>query len=106
MEQDVLNTVFEVEREIRELVAAEQQQAEGLLADANNECADQAAREEVRLQGELAAAVAAVGSGEAHRVAEAILAEADTRAERLAGLGDDLLKRLLQHEIRQILPGE
>jgi hypothetical protein len=32
MEQDILNTVFEAERKIREMAAAEQQQADGHLA--------------------------------------------------------------------------
>jgi flavin-binding protein dodecin len=32
MEQAILNTVFEAEREIREMAAAEQQQADGHLA--------------------------------------------------------------------------
>jgi vacuolar-type H+-ATPase subunit H len=106
MEQDVLNTVFEAEREIREMVAAEQQRADGHLAELRRECADMAAREKVRLQEELAAAVAAVGAGEARRRAESILEEAEWRAKRLAGLEDDLLKEFLQRGIRSILPGE
>lgn len=106
MEQDDLNTVFEAERAIREMVAAEEQRADGHLACVRQECADLAAREEVRLQGDLAAAVAAVATGEARRRADAILAEAGARAKRLAGLEDDLLKGLLQRGIRSILPGE
>jgi hypothetical protein len=106
MEQANLNTVFEAEREIREMAAAEQQRADGHLADVRRQCADLAAREEVRLKGDLAAAVAAVGAGEAHRRAEAILAEAEWHARRLTGLEDDLLKGFLQRGIRSILPGE
>jgi len=106
MEQAILNTVFEAEREIREMAAAEQQRADGHLAELRRECADMAAQEEMRLKEELAAAVAAVGTGEGRRRAEAVLVEADARAKRLAGLGDDLLKGFLQRGIRSILPGE
>jgi hypothetical protein len=106
MEQAIMNTVFEAEREIREMVAAEQQRADGNLAKLRRECADMAAQEEMLLKGELAATVAAVGAGEARRRAEAILAEAEGRAKRLAELEDDLLRRFLQREIRSILPGE
>ncbi len=106
MEQDDLNTVFEVEREIREMVTAEQQRADGHLAMVRRECADLAVQEEVRLQGELTAAVADAGVGEARRQAETILVEADARAKLLAGLGDDLLKEFLKRGIRSILPGE
>jgi len=106
MEQAVLNTVFEAEREIREMVAAEQQRADGNLAELRRECADMTVQEEMRLKGELAAAVAAVGAGEANRRAEAILAEAEGRAKRMAGLEDDLLRGFLQRGIRSILPGE
>jgi hypothetical protein len=106
MEQDILNTVFDAEREIREMVAAEQQRTDGNLAELCRECADMAAQEEKRLKGELAAAVAAMGTGEARRRAAALLAEAEERAKRLAGLEDDLLKGFLQQKIRSILPGE
>jgi signal transduction histidine kinase len=106
MEQAILNTVFEVEREIREMVAAEQQRADGNLAELRRKCAEMAAEEEMRLKRELAAAVAAVGTGEALRRAEALLAEAEGRAKRLAGLADGQLKGVLQQWIRSILPGE
>ncbi|MDR3578697.1 MAG: hypothetical protein P4L44_01900 [Oryzomonas sp.] len=106
MEQAILNTVFKEEREIREMVAAEQQRADENLAELRRECADMAAQEEVRLKGELAAAVEAVGTGEARRRAEAVLAEAEERTKRLAGFGDDLLRGFLQRGIRSILPGE
>ena len=106
MERAILNTVFEVEREIREMVAAEQQQADEHLAGVRRECADLAAQEEVRLREELAAAVAAAEAGEARRRAEAVLAKADARAKRLAGLEDDLLLGFLQRGIRSLLSGE
>jgi len=50
MEHAILNTVFEAEREIREMAAAEQQQTDGHLADVHQECSDLAAREEVSRQ--------------------------------------------------------
>jgi hypothetical protein len=40
MEQAILNTVFEVEREIREMVAAEQQRGDVNLAELRRECAE------------------------------------------------------------------
>jgi len=106
MEQAILETVFEAEREIREMVAAEQQAADGTLAELRRECAGMAAQEELRLQEEFAAAVDAVGRGEARRLAEAVPAEAEERAKRLAGLEDGLLRRVLEQEIRSTLPGE
>jgi len=106
MEQAILDTVFEAEREIREMVASEQQLADRNLAELRRECADMAVEEEKRLKGELAAAVAAVGTGEARKRAEAVLTEAEGRAKRLAGLEDDLLRGFLKREIRSILPGD
>lgn len=106
MDQAILNTVFEVEREIREMVSAEQQRADGHLARVRQECADLAAEEETRLAEDLAAAVAAAGAGESCRQAEAAVAEAEARAKRLAGLEDELLKGVLKRGIRSILPGE
>lgn len=106
MEQEILNTVFEVEREIREMVAAEQLRADGDLAALRRECTDLAAGEDVRLREELAAGVAAVETGEARRQADAVVTEAEARAGRLAGLGDDRLAGFVRQGIRTILPGE
>jgi len=106
MEQAILDTVFEAEREIREMVASELQLADENLAKLRSECAGMAVEEEKRLKGELVAAVAAVGTGEARRRAEALLAEVEGRAKRLAGLEDGLLKGFLQRGIRSILPGD
>ncbi|QEM67280.1 hypothetical protein FO488_03340 [Geobacter sp. FeAm09] len=106
MEQDILNTVFEVEREIRETVAAEQQRADGALAALRRECAELAAGEEARLREEMAAGVAAVATGEARRQADVAVGQAEARAGRLARLGDDRLARLVRHGIGTILPGE
>jgi hypothetical protein len=106
MEQDILNTVFEVEREIREMVAAEQQRADEDLAALRRECSDLAAGEEVRLREELIAGVAAVETGEARWQVDAAVAEAEARAGRLAGLGDDVLQGFVRQGIGTIVPGE
>jgi len=50
MEQAILNTVFEADREIREMAAAEQQRADGHLAHMRQECADLAARKKFSRQ--------------------------------------------------------
>jgi hypothetical protein len=106
MEDDILQAVFEVEREIQALLTAEKRMADDYLDRVRRECAEMAAEEELRLREELTAAVDGTRNGDARRQAESLLAEASARAERLAGVAGEKLNRLVQREVRTILPGE
>jgi vacuolar-type H+-ATPase subunit H len=106
MEKDILRAIVEVEREIQELLAAEQLQSDERLAQLRRECAEEVAREETRLQEELAKTVAAARGGEAQERAAAVVAAATAQAERLGRLDDESLRRWILREIFRIVPGK
>lgn len=105
MEKDTLSTIIRIEREIRERLAQEERKAGESLAEVLQNCNDEVAREEARLQEELAAAVTAARLSDARQRADAVVAEAQAQAERLAGLDDDYLKELIRGKLYRIVPG-
>jgi hypothetical protein len=106
MEKDTLSAIIQIEREIRERLTQEQRKAEESLAEVLRNCNDEVAREEARLQGDLAAAVTAAGLRDARKRADTLVTEALAQAERLAGLDDERLKRLIRGELPRLVPGK
>ena len=106
MEKDTLHDIILIEREIRERLGQEQRKADESLAEVRRNCTDEFAREEARLQEELAAAVTAARLSDARKRADTIVAEAQARTERLDGLDDEYLKGLIRGELFSIVPGK
>jgi hypothetical protein len=106
MEKDTLSAIIRIEREIRERLTQEQRKAEESLAEVLRNCNDEVAREEARLQEDLAAAVIAARLCDARKRADTLVAEALAQAERLAGLDDESLKRLIRGELPRLVPGK
>ena len=105
MGNDILRAIVEVEREIQERLLAEQRQSDERLTQLRLKCAEEAAREEARLQEELAKTADAAGGMEAKERAAAVLAAASAQAERLGRLDDAGLRELIKAEISYIVPG-
>lgn len=106
MGNDTLSAIIRIEREIRDRLTQEQRKAEERLAEVLRNCNDEVAREEARLQEDLAAAVTAASLCNARKRGEALVAEAQARAEQLAGLDDECLSRLIRGELPRLVPGE
>src|SRR5512133_164141 len=106
MGKNTLNAIIRIEREIRKRITHEQHNAEECLAEVLRTCNDDIAREEARLQEELAEAVSAASLCNARKRGEALVAEAQLRAAQLAGLEDEYLRHLISGELPCLVPGK
>ncbi len=105
MEKDVLSAIMEVEEEIQERLVAEQRNAGAELCRLGREIEDETRREEAELTAAMEQAVAAAREM-AREQGAAIVLEAETRAARMTGLGDETLEPLIMRHLVRILPGE
>jgi len=103
MGEDILSRVIEVEREIQEALRAEEQRLREAVAMAEREAGEEISREEERLRESLAGAVHEAGEG-AERRAGKIVEEAQTLAERFAGLDEGFCLEVLRVHLSTILP--
>lgn len=94
MGNEILSTIFAVEQEIQERLAAEEQRAAQMLDDLRRELELEAAREGERLAASMSQAVAAAKTETQGRAA-ALLRRAKERAEQLDGLADETLERCI-----------
>lgn len=105
MDKDILATITDAEKEIRELLVAERARAGERLAQVRREAEAEVAGEEERQKQALREALALAGA-EAERKAAALLEEAAAWAERLDLLDEESLQRIVARRLAELLPGK
>lgn len=104
-EKDILSKVIGVEKEIQERLIVEKERSVEWLEKVKREAEEAVAAEEERLKESFENA--RVGSrAEAERKTAEILKEAAGEAERISGLSDETLGRILMRHIALILPSD
>ncbi len=103
MEKDILSKVIEVEREIQEKLREEKSRTLEWIEEVREDAEKQFAKEEERLREHFQKAVDDTGASAGREAAE-LLKDSALQAERLAGLGDDVLTGIVRKYIRGIVP--
>lgn len=105
MEKDILTAIVEVEKEIRERLAAERSSAEARLEQLRRDGEEEVSREEERLKIELHNRLAAA-KAEVEKRAAVLVGDASAQAEKLAGLDEETLRRHIMRHLTRIAPGK
>ena len=105
MEKDILSKVIEVEREIQEKLRGEKSRSLEWIERARKEAKEELAAEEERLREYYEKAMDTIGA-EAGKQADEVLRNSAVQAERLSGISDDTLRRILLRYLPGILPEE
>ena len=105
MDEDVLSTVMEVEREIQEKLEAERRKAREWLERVRADAGRSYAASEERFKKSSEKAVADALADVEARAAD-LLSRATLEAERLVHLGDETMRKIMARYLPRILPGE
>lgn len=105
VKNDVLDKVLEAEQEIQAALADEKENIQSMLDAVRSEAEACIAEEEARLKTWLEAEISAAES-RAEAEARAIVDSAAKKAERIGGIDDDTISRIIYEYIRRILPGK
>lgn len=103
MERGVLHSIIEVEREILKKINAEELRSRESIEKVRKEVESFVAQEEKRLEESLNTTIDTARE-DAIKKAEEMVAEATVRAEKIEGLGDTVLKKILLEKMSRILP--
>lgn len=105
MDEDVLSTVMEVEREIQERLEAEKKKSREWLEQVRAEAGRAYAASEERFKKASEKAVADALADAESRAAD-LLSRATLEAERLVHLGGESIRKIMARYLPRILPGE
>lgn len=105
VKNDVLDKVLEAEQEIQAALAAEKENIRSMLDAVRSEAEACIAEEEARLKTWFKAEISAAES-RAEAEARAIADSAAKEAERIGGIDDDTISRIIYKYIQRILPGK
>jgi gas vesicle protein len=100
MENDILKGIVEVEKEIRQHLTIEQKNVQEWLEEVKKEAEREVLANKSDVQENLSRVV-----DEARIRAERITGEERAYAEKLEGLGEDVLKKIIVRHLSRILPG-
>ena len=104
MDTSVLGAVIEAEQEIQARIEGERKKARERIDGVKAEAAQAVAEEAERLRRESAATMVTAKAGAQARAAE-LLRRTERQAEELAALSDKRLQRIMEQQIRRVLPG-
>lgn len=104
MGKDILTAIVEVEKEIEDLVAAEQSRAVERLAQLKRETEEEIKKEEEQLEASLQHALAAARA-DAEKKSAALVEAAAARTELLSRLDDRTLQEIIARHLNRIRPG-
>ena len=104
MDKDILKGVIEVEEEIKQRLAAEQEKAEKWLAQVRQEAEQEVLAKEHNLKEDLKKTADSTQS-QARAQAEEIINNARVYSDRLKNISDDTLKKIITEHLPRILPG-
>jgi len=104
MERDLLGKVLETEREIQAKIESEKKRCTEKLKKVAEEAEEGVLREEAALREQLNESACKAEKTAEEKAAD-ILEAATQRAERLRGLSDEALQRIILKYIDSILPG-
>ena len=105
MEDDILSKIVEVEKEIRKRLEIERNTTQEWLEKIKKDTEKELIMAEKELKESLNKAVQDAKSN-AEKKASEILLDAQTKAERLEKLNDEILKMVILKHIIRILPGK
>ena len=105
MEKDILSRVIEVEKEIQEKLREEKGKSLEWLEGVKREAEEELAREEERLREYYQKTLDDTGAVAEKQAAE-LLRDSVLQAERLSGISDEILGRILLKYLPRILPEE
>ena len=94
MEDDILAKVVEVEKEIHQCLETEKEKSAQWLATAREDARKEVVRTREGLKGSLDAAIKKAGA-ESEKKASEVIGEAKLFAEKLDGLGDEELRKII-----------
>ncbi len=103
MEKDILSQVIEVEKEIQHCLEQEKIAAREWLESVKKECEEDYVREEKNLKESLGRSLANVAE-EAGKKAAAVVKQAEASTERLKGLDQAVLSRVVAKRLTKLLP--
>ncbi len=104
MEEDILGRVIEVEKEVQQKFEIEKKMSQEWLENVKKDAEKKVLAEEKDLKEAFHEAIKKAKL-DAEKKAADIIKDADEEAERLKGLGDEILKKVILSHIYRILPG-
>lgn len=105
MDDDILNKVVLVEKEVQQRLEIEKKMSREWLKNVKKEAEEQVIAEEKELKESVSEAVKKEKLV-AEKKAGEMISEAKAEAKRLEGISDDILKRIILKQIIRILPGQ
>lgn len=104
-EKDILSKVIGVEKEIQDRLMLEKEKSLEWLEKVKKEAEEAVSREEERLKGSFESAKMNLGTDAEKKAAE-MLKKANAEAERISGISDETLGRILMRRVAFILPSD
>ncbi len=104
MDDDILSKVVEVEKEVQQRIGIEKKMSQEWLENVKKDAEEKILRGKKELEESLNASIREAKLN-AETKAVAIIKDADDKAERLKGLDDNILKKVILKHISRILPG-
>ena len=105
MDDDILGKVVEVEKEVQQRLEIEKKMSQEWLKKVKKDAEEKVVAEEAEIKEAFNVALKNAKLNAEKRVA-AIIKDANEEAERLKGLGDEILKKAILKHITVILPGK
>ncbi|HYA31479.1 MAG TPA: hypothetical protein VED67_01885 [Thermodesulfovibrionales bacterium] len=104
-EKDILSKVIAVEKEIQDKLMLEKERSLEWLEKVKREAEEAVSREEERLKGSFESAKMNSGT-DAEKKATQMLKKADAEAERISGISDETVGRILMRHVAFLLPSD
>ncbi len=104
MEKDVLSQVIEAEKEIQKCIDAEKVKAKEWLEGMKKESEEEVLREQRTNERSVQESLRDADRQADERASE-IVRDAEAAAERLGGIDNDIVTRIVRRRISRILPG-
>jgi len=104
-EKDILSKVIGVEKEIQDRLMVEKERSLEWLEKVKKEAEEGVSAEEEGVRGSFESAEVASGNDAEKKTTE-ILKEANAEAERISGISDETLGRILMRHVAFILPSD
>ncbi|MCK5506578.1 MAG: hypothetical protein KAJ10_15550 [Thermodesulfovibrionia bacterium] len=104
MDDDILSKVVEVEKEVQQRIGIEKNMSREWLENVKRDAEEKILREEKALKTALDEAISKTNINSGKKAIE-IIKDANTEAEKLERLGNDILKKIIMKHTFMILPG-
>jgi vacuolar-type H+-ATPase subunit H len=104
MDDDILSKVVEVEKDVQQRIGIEKNMSREWLENVKRDAEEKILREEKELKTALDEAIRKTNISSEKKAIE-IIKDANTEAEKLERLGNDILKKIIMKHTFMILPG-